>query len=142
MNGVLIVAHGSRAKETEATLDVIVEMVRAKLPDTPIECAFMEFSERTIDKGISSLVGMGVTEIKLVPYFLFSGIHIKEDIPNMAAQCAAQYSTQCADTAQQCAAQRTGSSLRVSLTMGQPLGVDERLADILVDRIVRAPAGA
>jgi len=116
MNGVLVVAHGSRAKETEAALDAVVSMVKTKLPDTAIESAFMEFSDRTLEKGISALAADGATEIKIVPYFLFSGIHIKEDIPEMASECAANHPG-------------------VKLTMGEPLGVDERLADILVDRI-------
>ena len=114
--GVLVVAHGSRAKETEAALEAVLEMVKAKLPGTVVECAFMEFSERTLEKGVAALVEKGVTEIKIVPYFLFSGIHIKEDIPNMAADCAANFPG-------------------VAITMGEPLGVDERLADILVDRM-------
>jgi len=51
-----------------------------------------------------------------VPYFLFMGIHLKEDIPNMVAECAASFPG-------------------IRITMDEPLGVDERLADILVDRI-------
>ena len=118
MNGVLVVAHGSRAKETEDTLEAILKMVRAKLPYAVIELAFMEFSERTLEKGISALAVCGVREIKIVPYFLFSGVHIKEDIPDMAAECARLYPD-------------------IKITMGEPLGVDERLADILVDRMTQ-----
>ena len=116
MKGVLVIAHGSRANETEATLEAVLSMVKKKLPETFIEHAFMEFSDRTIEKGVSALNAKGVTEIKVVPYFLFTGIHIKEDIPNMVAECAVNYPG-------------------VKITMGEPLGADERLADILVDRI-------
>ena len=116
MKGVLVVAHGSRATETEATLDAILSMVMSKLPDVALECAFMEFSERSLEKGISALVERGVKEIRIVPYFLFSGIHIKEDIPEMAATCVANLPG-------------------ITFTMGEPLGVDDRLAAILVDRI-------
>jgi len=93
-----------------------VSMVKEKLPETVIEYAFMEFSDITVEKGISALAAKGITEIKIVPYFLFSGIHIKEDIPGMAAECAVNFPG-------------------VKITMGMPLGADERLADILVDRI-------
>ena len=116
MKGVLIIAHGSRAAETEATLECVLLMVKAKLPDDVIEYAFMEFSDRTIEKGVSALVAQGVTEIKIVPYFLFLGIHLKEDIPNMVALCAENFPG-------------------VKIVMGEPFGIDERLADILVDRI-------
>jgi sirohydrochlorin ferrochelatase len=91
-------------------------MAKSKLPETVIECAFMEFSDRTVEKGVSALAARGVTEIKVVPYFLFTGNHLKRDIPNTVADCAASYPG-------------------ITITMAEPLGVDERLADILVDRI-------
>ena len=116
MKGILVIAHGSRAKETEATLEAVLSMAKSKLPEIAMECAFMEFSDRTVDKGVSTLAAKGVTEIKVVPYFLFMGIHLKEDIPNMVAECAASFPG-------------------IRITMDEPLGVDERLADILVDRI-------
>ena len=116
MKGVLVIAHGSRAKETEATLEAIVSMVQAQMTDINIEWAFMEFSDRTVEKGFSALAAKAVTEITIVPYFLFTGIHIKEDIPEMVAECAAHYPD-------------------ITISMAQPLGVDQRLADILIDKI-------
>ena len=116
MKGVLVIAHGSRAKETEATLDSVLSMAKSKLPEIIMECAFMEFSDRTVEKGVSALAAKGVTEIKIVPYFLFMGVHLKRDIPEMVAGCAASYPD-------------------IKITMGEPLGVDERLANIIVDRI-------
>ncbi|MDR0309079.1 MAG: hypothetical protein LBH87_04030, partial [Coriobacteriales bacterium] len=46
MKGILVVAHGSRATETEAVLEKVMEMAKAKLPEETIELGFMEFSER------------------------------------------------------------------------------------------------
>lgn len=91
-------------------------MVRSKISDMPIQIAYMEFCEENIEHGIKTLVDKGVTEIKAVPYFLFEGIHIKEDIPNEIGEILKDYPN-------------------VKLEMGHTLGVDERLADILVDRI-------
>ena len=88
MKGVLVIAHGSRAKETENALEAVLSMVKEKLPEAVIETAFMEFSERTVEKGVAALAEKGVAEIKIVPYFLFMGIHLKEDIPQMAQSCA------------------------------------------------------
>jgi len=114
--GILILAHGSREKETESTLETVLSMVKAKLPETIVEYAFMEFSDRTIEKGVSALAAQAVEEIKIVPYFLFSGIHIKEDIQNRVTRCAANFP-------------------HLTIALGNTLGADERLADILVDRI-------
>jgi len=116
MKGVLLIAHGSRATETEAAFEAIQSMVKAKLPGKAIEIAFMGNSERTVEKGICSLAEKGIAEIKVVPYFLFMGIHMKEDIPGLVAKYAEKYP-------------------QIAITMGGHLGIDERLADILVDRI-------
>ena len=116
MRGVLILAHGSRVEATKKTINEVVDMVRSKISDMPIQSAYMEFCEENIEHGIKTLVDKGVTEIKAVPYFLFEGIHIKEDIPNEIGEILKDYPN-------------------VKLEMGHTLGVDERLADILVDRI-------
>ena len=116
MKGVLVIAHGSRAKETETTLEAILQYVRKKAPGAAVEPAFMEFSEKTIEKGVAALAAQNVSEIRIAPYFLFMGIHMKRDIPEMVAKCAAGYPD-------------------IRITMAEPFGVDERLADILVDRI-------
>lgn len=116
MQGILVVAHGSRVVETEETLVSLLNIVREKMPDCRIEHAFMEFSERTLEKGIAALVSQNVTEIKVVPYFLFMGVHLREDIPTMIRECMASHP-------------------EINVTMGAPLGDDPRLADILIDRI-------
>ena len=116
MKGVLVIAHGSRATESEAALDSVVAIVKERLPDVPIECSFMGYSDRTVEKGIRALVDKNVTEIRVVPYFLFMGIHMKEDIPEMIAELTKDYPN-------------------ISISMGQPLGLDTRLAEIVLDRI-------
>ena len=116
MRSVLIIAHGSRAKETENGFDVIVEMVRQKLPELVIESAYMQLSDKTFEAAVTDLVARGATEVRIVPYFLFTGMHIRQDIPEMIDGFAKQFPG-------------------VGFSLGQPLGIDERLADVLVDRI-------
>ena len=114
--GVLVIAHGSRAKQTELTLKSVVDRVREMLPNEVIEIAYMEFGEVNIHAGLSKLVAMGETDIKAVPYFLFSGIHIKEDIPNEIAEFLKE-------------------NEGITVTLAQTLGDDYRLSEILCDRI-------
>lgn len=116
MKGVMILAHGSRVQATKDTLNKIVDMVREKLGDMPITVSYMEFCEEDIAYGIKDLVEQGVTDIKIVPYFLFEGIHIRQDIPEEVGKVLENYPG-------------------VTATMGDTLGADSRLADILVDRI-------
>ena len=117
MKGVLIVGHGSRRKETERTLETIVEMMQKHIKETPIEIAYMEFSERSIPSGLDALIAQGVQEIAVVPYFLFDGVHIKEDIP-------------------QAIEKHKSAHPKIKFKIGKPLGADERLAAVLSDRIL------
>ena len=119
MKGVLIIAHGSRALETELTLDSIVSMVKTKLPGITIECAFMEFSDRTINNGLSLLVDKGIKEIIVIPYFLFMGNHLKKDIPDALNDFISEHPD-------------------VNISLQPPLGDDARLCDIIVDKIQTA----
>ncbi len=116
MKGILILAHGSRVKETQDTITAVVDMLKDKIASTPNEIAYMEFCDVNIEKGIDNLVAKGVTQIKAIPYFLFEGVHIKEDIPNEIEQALKKHPG-------------------VTVTMGKTLGADPRLADILYDRI-------
>ena len=116
MTGVLVLAHGSREKETEATLDQIVSLLKAKLNIKHIEKAFLQFSDMSLGKGLEKLIDQGVNDIKVVPYFLFEGVHIKEDIPNEIKEFAQSYP-------------------QVRITLGRTLGADRRLAEVLADRI-------
>ena len=116
MQGILVLAHGSRVKTTQDTINAVVDMMRDQFEGTPLEIAYMEFCEVNIEKGIANLVEQGVTEIKAVPYFLFEGIHIREDIPNEVEEALKKHPN-------------------VTLRIGNTLGVDRRLADILADRI-------
>ncbi|MEG0692250.1 MAG: CbiX/SirB N-terminal domain-containing protein [Oscillospiraceae bacterium] len=116
MNGVLILAHGSREKQTEETFLAVVEMTKAKVT-VPVEIAYMEFSPKNIEAGLTALIEQGANEIKVVPYFLFSGIHIRDDIPKEIHEFLQK-------------------NHNVTITMGETLGVDSRIADVLADRIL------
>ena len=119
MKAVLILAHGSREKNTEKTLEWVVEGVRKKLHSHLIEGAYLQFSEKDMEAGIINLMAKGAKDITIIPYFLFEGIHIREDIPSEIKALKQKYP-------------------EVTIHFGRILGNDERLVDILVDRIQEA----
>lgn len=116
MTGILILAHGSRQKETERTLEVLVQRVRELTGITNIDFAFLQFSENLLAIGLDRLVDKGCTKISVIPYFLFDGVHVREDIPEALAKYKVAHPG-------------------VQLHLGKTLGTDERLAAILADQI-------
>jgi sirohydrochlorin ferrochelatase len=47
-------------------------------PETLIEYAFLSFSEKTLEKCANILAEKGAAEIKIIPFFLFAGTHVKD----------------------------------------------------------------
>lgn len=116
MKGFLLAAHGSRATSTERTLEVLAERVRALTGEDRIEIGFMEFSSRTIPGGLDALRARGCTDITVIPYFLFDGIHIREDIPFLLEAYRNQW-----------------PDLRID--MGRTIGTDDRMAQLLAEQV-------
>lgn len=116
MTGILLLAHGSREGDTEKTMRQITEYVKAELPHAMIEEAYLQFRDKNLEKGLVNLIDQGADNIKVIPYFLFEGVHIKEDIPAEIKAFSKNYP-------------------KVVITMGKTLGADRRLAEIVVDRV-------
>lgn len=116
MTGILILAHGSRRKETEDVLAAVVAKVKSYVAVDLLETAFLQFSEHDLEQGLERLIARGATEIRVIPYFLFSGVHIREDIPAALEEFK----------------ERHGN---VRITLEPTLGDDDRLAMILADKI-------
>lgn len=116
MQGVLILAHGSRRVETETILNSLVKKVREKTGGTPVESAYLQFSEQNLEAGTEQLFKKGATSIRVIPMFIFDGIHVTQDIPEELERLAVKYPG-------------------ISISMSRHLGDDDRIADIIVDRI-------
>ena len=81
MTGILLLAHGSREGDTEETMTQMTRFVKAQFKNELIDEAYLQFRGKNLEKGLLSLMGRGADDIKVIPYFLFEGVHIKEDIP-------------------------------------------------------------
>jgi sirohydrochlorin cobaltochelatase len=116
VTGIILLAHGSREGDTEKTMRQITGFVKAELKDVMIEEAYLQFRDKNLDKGLLTLVARGADDIKVIPYFLFEGVHIKEDIPAEISEFMARHPN-------------------IKVTLGKTLGADKRLADIVSDRV-------
>ncbi|ERM91592.1 hypothetical protein O163_09960 [Caldanaerobacter subterraneus subsp. yonseiensis KB-1] len=81
--GLLIIAHGSRVEETKEVVEKVAEKIRVLGHYKDVKTAFMEFNDPAISTAIEYFVKEGIFEITAVPMFLFEGIHIREDIPQI-----------------------------------------------------------
>lgn len=122
MTGVLLLAHGSREAEAGRVMEGIAERVRAILPGYLVETASLQFGGRGLEQGLEKLERAGAREIRVIPYFLFEGVHVRRLESVLRAY------------------EQEHPALTVRL--GRALGEDPRLAAILADRVLELEHGA
>lgn len=130
-SGVLVVGHGSKLKYNK---DLVVKTA-AKMAATgefgPVTAAFMQINQPDIRTGIDTLVKQGVDTIYVQPCFLASGIHLTEDIPGEIGMAKGATET----------TMNVGGR-SILLRYCEPIGDDDRIAQILADRVrARAKKG-
>ncbi len=112
----VLVDHGSRRAEANAQLERVAERLRARLPGWIVCAAHMELASPSVDQVVEACVADGAAEIVIHPYFLASGSHGAVDVPELARLAALRH---------------PGVSVRVT----EPLGFDERLLEVILERI-------
>ena len=88
MKALLIVAHGSRRKESNDEVRRLATRIGENSGPAfgLVSSAFLEISSPQIDSAVHDLVEDGVDEIKVFPYFLAAGNHVVNDIPKLIAE--------------------------------------------------------
>lgn len=113
---ILLMAHGSRIPEANDAAHEIAGMVKEMAGYDIVEVSFREQHQPNIQKGIDTCVAQGAERIVLMPYFLFIGAHVLEDLPEELSAAKKRYPN-------------------VKFAMGKPLGAHRKLAEIVVERI-------
>lgn len=116
-DGVVIVDHGSRRKESNLMLDEFVAMFRDKTGYPIVEPAHMELAEPSIRDAFGLCVQQGANRVIVSPFFLFPGRHWHQDIPSLTAEAAKGHPG-------------------VSYIITAPLGLHELLVNVMNDRIM------
>jgi sirohydrochlorin ferrochelatase len=116
---ILLMAHGSRIAEANDAVNEIARMVKNFADYEIVEVAFRENHSPNIQEGIDACVAQGAQRILLVPYFLYMGAHVQEDLPKEMEEARLRHPA-------------------VEMAMGRHLGVHKRLAKLVIDRIEEA----
>lgn len=119
--GLVVVAHGSRSEAANAAHRTVTEDLAARLPGR-VTAAFLELADPSIPDAIDALVAAGDRRIVVLPFLLYPGRHVAEDIPALVA-----------------AAGRRHPGVTVELTAA--FGADPAVVDVLAAQAARALAG-
>jgi sirohydrochlorin ferrochelatase len=77
----LLVGHGSRRKGFQTAMEKVARDLRLEGSFDAVVCAYLEIARPSIPAAVETLAARGVSEIRLVPYFVQLGKHVQEDIP-------------------------------------------------------------
>ncbi len=93
MKALLIIAHGSRRKDSNDEVRRLADRIRENSGPSfgLVVSAFLEISSPQMDSAIADLVDEGATDIMIFPYFLAAGIHVANDIPRIVEEEKANY---------------------------------------------------
>jgi sirohydrochlorin cobaltochelatase len=107
---VILFGHGSRDPLWRAPIDAVAQRVAAK--GITVRCAFLELTQPDIQTAVAELVALGAMEIAVVPMFLGTGRHAREDLPRLVDELK-------------------GSHPGLQLELRLPVGEDLRVLDLL-----------
>ena len=85
MKALLLVAHGSRRKESNDEVSVLADKLKQHCSGQYdiIHAAFLELADPLIPEGLKKCIDDGAKSVIVLPYFLNSGRHVVEDIPQI-----------------------------------------------------------
>src|SRR4028119_2178657 len=120
-NAMLVMVHGSPRPIANQDMFAVVEVLRERGVFPIVEVGFMECNEPSIPDAMGRCVELGAEKVVAVPYFLHTGNHVTDDLPTLLEEAQMQYPN-------------------VQFLMGDYLGHDPLLADIIAERATQARA--
>lgn len=81
MHGVILFAHGSRDPLWSAPIEAVAQQVRQQRPDAACCCAYLELTTPDLPTASAQLIAQGCTALTVLPMFLGTGRHARNDLP-------------------------------------------------------------
>ena len=91
MKAIILFGHGARDARWREPFDRLANLWRSQHPSTPVELAFLEMMQPNLEEAVGSLVGVGATDITVVPVFFGQGGHLRNDFPVLLTNCQAKF---------------------------------------------------
>ena len=88
---IVLFAHGSRDPLWRAPIEAVAERIRTLAPGAAVACAYLEYTEPTLETVVAQLAGSGATAIAVWPMFLGTGRHARDDLPRLVDALRAQH---------------------------------------------------
>ena len=109
---IILFGHGSRDPLWRLPMETVAARLRHLRPGIPVRCAFLELDAPPLPVAAAELVAQGATEVSILPMFLGTGRHAREDLPALVRQLEAAHPG-------------------VAFVLQKPIGEDGRVVDLI-----------
>lgn len=109
---IVLFGHGSRDPLWRLPMETVAARLRTLRPDTPVRCAYLELDAPSLPAAADELVKAGAGHVTVVPMFLGTGRHAREDLPVLVEQLRSAHPA-------------------VTFVLQKPVGEDGRVLDLL-----------
>jgi sirohydrochlorin cobaltochelatase len=72
-------------------METVAARLRAVQPGTPVRCAYLELDAPDLPQAAGELAASGARTITIVPMFLGTGRHAREDLPALVQELRARH---------------------------------------------------
>jgi len=114
--GIVLLSHGSRRPEAMTTLHRLKDYIVEKGSFELVEGASLQFNQPDLPAALAAMAGRGAERVIVVPIFIYQGMHMKKDIPEVLAAERVKYP-------------------QMEIVLAGNIGADPKLAEIILDRI-------
>ncbi len=112
---VILLGHGSRVVSANAPLTTVAGWCAERMEGVRVEPAFLQLADPGLEETVAKLATSGITQLTVVPFFLYQGAHVREDIPELVAKLRSEYP-------------------QIKINLAEHLGVHPLMADIVAER--------
>lgn len=112
--GLILFAHGARDPRWASPFEDTAARIRTQLPRLQVRTAFLDFMAPDLAGAVDGLAAAGCSRIDVVPMFLGSGGHVRQDLPRLLDELRGRHA---------------GLDLRLHTAIGEMPSVVQAMAD-------------
>ena len=91
MKAIILFGHGARDARWREPFDRLTALWREQHVGVPVELAFLEMMQPSLEEAVATLVLKGATQVTVVPVFFGQGGHLRNDFPVLLDACREKF---------------------------------------------------
>lgn len=91
MKAIILFGHGARDARWREPFDRLADLWQEQHSDIPVELAFLEMMQPTLEDAVAALSAKGATDLTIVPVFFGQGGHLRNDFPILLEECRGKF---------------------------------------------------